>query len=105
MGTDQDITNIITIGEDALRGGAGDAAVTCDVTSGLEQVARRRIGALATMVSAVVGRDAVAVMTDTKSAVPSIGTGPGKILGLGGGTNPFLRVGRETPRRTATPQW
>ena len=47
MGTDQDITNINTIGEDALRGGAGDAAVTYAVTSGLEQVARRRIGALA----------------------------------------------------------
>ena len=62
MGTDQDITNINTIGEDALRGGAGDAAVTYDVASGLEQVARRRIGALATMMSTVVCLDAAAVM-------------------------------------------
>ena len=86
MGTDQDITNINTIGEDALRGGAGDAAVTYDVTSGLEQVARRRIGALATRMSMVVCLNTATAMTDPKNTVPSIGMEPDKVLVLGGGT-------------------
>jgi hypothetical protein len=85
MGTIRDITNINTIDEDALCGEAGDAAVLNDVNNDLGQVARRRVGALAAMMGAVVCRDAAVVMTDAKIAVPSSGMGPGEGLALGGG--------------------
>ena len=54
MGTIRDITNINTIDEDALCGEAGGAAVLNDVNNDLGQVARRRVGALAAMMEAVV---------------------------------------------------
>ena len=85
MGTIRDITNINTIDEDALCGEAGGAAVLNDVNNDLGQVARRRVGALAAMMGAVVCRDAAVVMTDAKIAVPSSGMGPGEGLALGGG--------------------
>ena len=85
MGTIRDITNINTIDEDALCGEAGGAAVLNDVNNDLGQVARRRVGARAAMMEAVVCRDAAVVMTDAKIAVPSSGMGPGEGLALGGG--------------------
>ena len=71
-----------------MRSAAGLVAPPSSMTSNsdLGQVARRRIGALAAMMSAVECRDAAAVMTDTKIAVPSSGMGPDKGLALGGGT-------------------
>ena len=92
MGTIQDITYINTTGEDALRGGAGGAAVPYDVNRDLGQVARRRIGARAAMMLAVVGRGAATVMADTNIAVPSIGMGPGKVLPLGGGAATIWKI-------------
>ena len=92
MGTHQDITNINITGEDALRGGTGGAAVPFDANSELGQVARRRIGARAAMMLAVVGRGAATVMANTNIAVPSIGMGPGKVLALGGGAATIWKI-------------
>ena len=92
MGTHQDITNINITGEDALRGGAGGAAVTNAANSDLGQVARRRTGALAAIMAVVVCREAAMVMTDTKIAVPSSGMGPGEGLALGGGAAGIWKI-------------
>ena len=104
MGTHQDITNINITGEDALRGGAGGAAVTNAANSDLGQVARRRTGALAAIMAVVVCREAAMVMTDTKIAVPSSGRRGGAGGGGRGGGLPDqdgADVGRRAGRRHA----
>ena len=77
------------------RGGSGGAAVPYAIIGDASQVAKRRVGVVANMMSAAEFKDVKRVTADTKTAVSESRLGPGEGLALGGGASAIwtLKVG------------